>query len=427
MKKTCLMVVLIFLINTFCLTFVSATQYGDLNDDGSVNSLDFGLFRKYLLGKSDISNITTADLNGDGNANSLDFGYFRQYLLGKIQVFPVESASTSTPEPTEIPATPTPDPDAWKDNTGTINLGNTITYTGEGIDVDGSIVNITCGGDHVITGTLTDGMIYVNTEEKVKLRLSGVNITNSKGPAIYFADTDKSFITITKDTENYLTDGSTYSDEDADGAIFSNDNLEIKGKGALNIVSNYKHGISSDDNISIENGNISIKAIKDGLHANDEVKISGGTTYIEAGSDGIDAGKEIEIKDGTIVAISEKGGFVSEIQELIITGGTAIATGDYELVPSSSSTQASLYFNLDNSQQADTLLHIERNTIGVLTYAPSKTYNQLFFSSSSLAADTEYDVNVGGSSTGTNTNGIYYGGTYTPGDINLSVKAAIMP
>jgi len=76
--------------------------YGDIDESGSVNSLDFALFRKYLLSSG--SNILTAngklaaDLNGDGNANSLDFGYLRQFLLGMISKFPAEQNINPAPD-----------------------------------------------------------------------------------------------------------------------------------------------------------------------------------------------------------------------------------------------------------------------------------------------------------------------------------------
>lgn len=87
--------VLIILSNSFTFTF--AVQHGDLNSDGSINSIDFGLYRLYLLGSYNISDVTYADLNGDGSANSIDFGLFRQYLLGVIAAFPVAAISTPTP------------------------------------------------------------------------------------------------------------------------------------------------------------------------------------------------------------------------------------------------------------------------------------------------------------------------------------------
>ncbi len=199
-------------------------------------------------------------------------------------------------------------------------MGSRITVSGEGISVNGSVVNITAGGDHVVTGTLTNGMIYINTEERVKLRLKGANITNSNGPAIYFENVDKGFITISKDTVNYLTDGSSYSDEEATATVFSRDDLEIKGGGTLYIKGNYKHGINSNDDLIIEEGNIFIEATTDGIHTNEKVKIKGGNVNITAGSDGIDAGEAITIEDGTL-NINAAGDGIKSSEDITITGG----------------------------------------------------------------------------------------------------------
>lgn len=66
---------------------------GDLNGDGSFNSIDFGYLRLYLLGyirEFPVENgLKAADLNGDGSVNSIDFGYMGKYLLGSINKFPV--------------------------------------------------------------------------------------------------------------------------------------------------------------------------------------------------------------------------------------------------------------------------------------------------------------------------------------------------
>jgi hypothetical protein len=42
-------------------------------------------------------------------------------------------------------------------------MGTTITYSGTGVTTSGSTVEISAGGDFTVTGTLTNGMIYVNT------------------------------------------------------------------------------------------------------------------------------------------------------------------------------------------------------------------------------------------------------------------------
>ena len=304
------MVVIIFIIAT--VTANAAPFYGDINKDGAVNSLDSAAMSRHVLDISKVSDTSMMDLNGDGIINSGDYALLTRYILGIIESFPVE-------EKDPIP-TSDPNDEAWKNNTGTIELGSRITVSGEGISVNGSVVNITAGGDHVVTGTLTNGMIYINTEERVKLRLKGANITNSNGPAIYFENVDKGFITISKDTVNYLTDGSSYSDEEATATVFSRDDLEIKGGGTLYIKGNYKHGINSNDDLIIEEGNIFIEATTDGIHTNEKVKIKGGNVNITAGSDGIDAGEAITIEDGTL-NINAAGDGIKSAEDITITGG----------------------------------------------------------------------------------------------------------
>ena len=222
--------------------------------------------------------------------------------------------------------------DAWKSNTGEINLTD-LTVTGNGVSVDGSQINITQGGDFTVRGTLANGMIYVNTEEKVKLRLSGVSITNSNGPAIFFDNTEEALITITEDTENYLSDGKEYTVEDADAALFSNDDLEINGNGKLTVTGSYKHGIAGDDDVLIENGVITVNSYEHGIKANDTLSITGGTIAIttETGK-GMKAELEVIIDDGDIDITSKDEGIESK-GTLTINGGDINITADEDGMP----------------------------------------------------------------------------------------------
>lgn len=241
-----------------------------------------------------------------------------------------ESSSVSETESTaQTDSESDADDDAWKSNTGTITLGSTITYEGEGISVSGTTVKITKGGDYTVTGTLSDGMIYVDSTEKVKLRLSDANITNKSGPAIYFCNSKRSLITLVKGTKNTLADGSSYS-EDAKAALFTNDTLEIKGEGSLSVTGNYKHAIASDDDVIIEEGNITVKsAIKDGIHANDNITVSGGTLNITATSDGFDSEGDILISGGEVTVSAGDDGMHAATQ-LKVTAGTINITKSYE-------------------------------------------------------------------------------------------------
>lgn len=98
MKKIMISAMVLMLMGVIsCFAFTASAKPGDLNSDSNIDSLDFALYRQYLLGKNTVSDLTSADLNGDGSADSLDFALFRQYLLGRISSFPVSSNPTPTP------------------------------------------------------------------------------------------------------------------------------------------------------------------------------------------------------------------------------------------------------------------------------------------------------------------------------------------
>ena len=184
--------------------------------------------------------------------------------------------------------------ESWKENVGSINLSD-LTYEGEGVEINETQIKITQGGDFTVSGTLSDGNITISTKEKVKIRLSGAKITSSNNPCIFVEDADKSYITLTDGTENYLI-----AENSEDGAIYSKENLEIKGDGSLNIESSAGHGIKASDNLNIENGVISINATSDGIHINDTFKMTGGTVNITSINDGIDCESIVNISAGTI-------------------------------------------------------------------------------------------------------------------------------
>ena len=203
---------------------------------------------------------------------------------------------------TVIITTPQDDEDdSWKDNTGTVDLDN-VEVTGDGISVSDNVITISKGGDFEVTGTLDDGQIVIDTEEKVKLRLSGMSLTNKNGSAVYVKNADKAYITLTDNTKNTLTDGENYTsgDENEKGCITSRDNLEIKGSGSLTVNGNYNHGIFSSNSIEIGNGNVTVNAKNDGIHANDTLAISGGTVNVTAEGDGLQAEEILDISEGEV-------------------------------------------------------------------------------------------------------------------------------
>ena len=130
---------------------------------------------------------------------------------------------------------------------------------------------ITKAGTYILSGNITDTMITVAVGEndKVQLVLDGATIENSKGPAIYVKSGDKVFITLKEGTVNTVSDGSYYEITDGDtaldAAIFSRADLAINGSGTLNVTGNYKHGITSKDDLVITAQELNINAKNVGL------------------------------------------------------------------------------------------------------------------------------------------------------------------
>jgi hypothetical protein len=351
---------------------------GDIVQDNAINMSDVvKIASSFNAIASDANYSVAADINVNGSVNMEDVVILAKGFGNTSSDYPAVTPTTapsSTSSSTPVSPTPTPvDPDAWKLNTGTINLGSPITYTGTGISVSGSVVTITSGGDHTVKGTLADGMIYINTKEKVKLRLSGASITNSTGPAIYCNDADKFYITIDEGTTNTLIDGKTYSDQNADAALFSSDDIEIKGKGTLSITANYSHAISGKDDVLIENGIINIiSAVSDGIHVNGAIDITGGTFTINASKDAIQNEDEELVIDGGKFTLSAGGqGLVSDTG-VTVNGGTVTVTKSDEGIESPSITinGGSVHLNAKKGNPLNASSSITINSGTVVGYGP---------------------------------------------------------
>lgn len=213
-----------------------------------------------------------------------------------------------------------------------ITLESSITIEGSGAKTSDSMVVISEGGAYEISGTLEAGMIYVETDEAVKLILNGVNITNPNGPAIYVYDAEVTYIELAEGTENVLTDGTDYSEdyakENADGemelgkaTIFANDDLVFVGTGSLTVIGNYKHAICSDDMIYFESGSLTLSAVKDGVHVNDGICVDGGMIEVLTANDAMESEGAFVMNGGELILTASDDG-VSVLGNLTVNDGT---------------------------------------------------------------------------------------------------------
>lgn len=323
---------------------------GDSDGDGFVLGLDLknaiNAFKKFSLTEREMHIL---DVDENGKYTSRDYLALKFHVLGvkKIvdaYVAPDESTSADSENSNNSEnsdnAESSIDPD-WVNQCYVSLSDSKITISGDGASVSGNIVSITKGGEYTVSGTISNGMIQVNSTEKVKIRLSGANISNKSGPAILFANADKAFITIDSGTVNYLSDGTSYSN--GKGTIFSEADLEIKGKGTLYVTANYKHAICCDNDLSIENGTIIIKnAVKDGLHVKKSIEISGGELVIEnCEGDAIDCEGTSSLTKGTVSVTGGKitikktaGDGINALGNVTLSGGTISITATQDAVKS---------------------------------------------------------------------------------------------
>ncbi len=160
--------------------------------------------------------------------------------------------------------------------------------TDSSVKVSGNTITITEAGTYVISGTLSDGQIVVDTtdEEKVQLVLNGVTITNSTQSPIYIKKAkDYAMITLKAGTTNTLTDNETYTlptseTEELDATIYSKADLVINGTGSLVVNANFNDGIKTNDSLHIVSGNITVDAVHDAIYAKDAITIDDGNLNI---------------------------------------------------------------------------------------------------------------------------------------------------
>lgn len=367
----------------------AAILLGDADLDGEVDISDVTIIQRFLAEITDLSDEaqTAADVDGDGDVTISDATAIQRWIADIEIPYAIGEPIETTPDPTEAPteaetAAPTEAEltgDEWKENTGSIVLSDSgITVTGDGAYVVGNIVFITEGGDWEVTGTCSDGMIYVYTgdekdiNDKVKLRLNGMSLTNTTGPAIYFDRCKKSFITLESGSVNTLTDGTTYAAATdytvngttytvdcsaAKGALNSDDTLEIKGKGTLVVNGCYKHGVSSSDDISIENGVFQITSVKDAFHANDDITVNGKNVEItiDSQSDGFDSEGTLNLtllKTADITAVGK--GIKADLDIVIDAGAYTVDTADDCINGNATVTVNGGAFDLESDDEAIT-------------------------------------------------------------------------
>ncbi len=215
----------------------------------------------------------------------------------------------------------------------TLADGATTTSSQTGVSIDGDIVTITAPGSYVVSGTLSDGRIVVNSEAegKVRLVLDDADITSATGAAIDIRAADEVVVVLADGSTNALADGTGYdtsADDAANAALFSMADLTIGGAGSLAVTGNTNDGIASKDGLVILSGTIMVTAADDGIRGKDYLIIADGTLEVTATGDGLKSDNETDdtvgyllIQGGTVTVQAGDDGAHAE-GDLAIQGGT---------------------------------------------------------------------------------------------------------
>ena len=124
--------------------------YGDYNNDGNIDALDFAWFKGYLMDPEHTYK-NYLDLNVDNTVDSVDFAIMKQYLLGIISTLPYNDTTPSNTDVLFIGRFDTSDPAgpkfAWSATTIKAN------FQGTGISV-----NLKSSGDNWFN-VIIDGIV----------------------------------------------------------------------------------------------------------------------------------------------------------------------------------------------------------------------------------------------------------------------------
>ncbi|QJD86630.1 carbohydrate-binding domain-containing protein [Cohnella herbarum] len=263
-----------------------------------------------------------------------------------------------------------------------------------------------------------------------------------------------------------LLEGGTLAIDAGDDGIHADVAIGIAG-GTIDIANSYE-GIEAPT-IDISDGRITLKASDDGVNvasstgelatgettadgsagnegerpgnggnppdgsgaaSTNRLTISGGYLSVDAEGDGLDANGSIAMSGGTVIVngpTNNGNGALDYDGTFEMTGGFLVAAGSSGMAQATSeqSTQSGVLMTYPQTQAAGTLVHLEDSEGNeIVTFAPAKAYQSVFVSSPNMKQGTTYILSSGGTSTGSETNGLYDGGEYQGGTKVVEYEAS---
>jgi hypothetical protein len=328
------------------------------------------------------------------------------------------------------------------------------------------VINITAGGDTISAQTdvmVTSGELTLNAGGGSSARTGETTSTKGIKGLVSVNIDGGTFIIDTADDAihsngSLVVNGGSFIIATGDDGMHSDATLEING-GEIQITGSYEgiesavitinagtiHVLSSDDGINVAGG-VDGSGTPGGMPTRGGgpsqdmfsysgsyyLYINGGYISVEARGDGLDINGAIEMTGGVLLVngpVENMNGALDYDGTFNITGGFFVAVGSagMAMAPSQSSSQASILVNFSYAQQAGTLISIQDSAgNAILTFAPTKEYQSIAFSSPDLVNGATYNIYLGGNASGTMVDSLLQDGTYSGGNQYTSLTLSGM-
>ena len=218
------------------------------------------------------------------------------------------------------------------DITLTSILTNTTT---DNYEISNNILSIISNGDYKISGSCSECQINIKKGLSVNITLNSITIDNSNtGP---FVIKKNAVVNLILKGESRIEDNEAIENEELDdfegaGIKFkSSSTLTISGTGKLTIVGNPKNGIKGAalTNLIINGGVLDISSAKNALACDNDITINDGTITIKSQSDGIKSEPDSDDADskgmitinGGKITINSESDAIQAAYKLVINGG----------------------------------------------------------------------------------------------------------
>lgn len=180
---------------------------------------------------------------------------------------------------------------------------------------------------------------------------------------------------------------------------------------------------SSDDGLNTASGAGAAQGGPQPGGGDNNLAIKGGTIVVYANGDGIDINGSVEMSDGTLIIhgpTANNNGALDYDGTFVMDGGFLVAAGSSGMaqIPGTNSSQYAVLINFTSTYEAHTLFSLQDDSGNeIVTFSPEHRYQSIALSSPELAPGINYNIYIGGSSTGSVFAGLYEDGKYTAGNL----------